>query len=92
MNTCPCVLCFHAGKRAPILIKKEFVESMKDGSVVVDMASEAGGNIETTRPGELYVYKVRFPQSQQTLIDNINALEACLYVKIMLLYLLITRE
>ncbi|KAF3832883.1 hypothetical protein F7725_026548 [Dissostichus mawsoni] len=35
----------------------EFVESMKDGSVVVDMASEAGGNIETTRPGELYVYK-----------------------------------
>uniref|UniRef100_A0A7N6A5M7 proton-translocating NAD(P)(+) transhydrogenase n=1 Tax=Anabas testudineus TaxID=64144 RepID=A0A7N6A5M7_ANATE len=45
------------GKRAPILIKKEFVESMKDGSVVVDLASEAGGNIETTRPGELYVHK-----------------------------------
>lgn len=45
------------GKRAPILIKKEFVESMKDGSVVVDLASEAGGNIETTKPGELYVYK-----------------------------------
>lgn len=31
---------------------------MKDGSVVVDLASEAGGNIETTRPGELYVHKV----------------------------------
>jgi len=44
------------GKRAPILIKKEFVESMKDGSVVVDLAAEAGGNIETTKPGELYVY------------------------------------
>lgn len=28
---------------------------MKPGSVVVDLASEAGGNIETTRPGELYV-------------------------------------
>lgn len=49
-----------AGKRAPILIKKEFVESMKDGSVVVDLAAEAGGNIETTRPGELHVHKVRF--------------------------------
>uniref|UniRef100_A0AAQ6AAP8 NAD(P) transhydrogenase, mitochondrial n=1 Tax=Amphiprion ocellaris TaxID=80972 RepID=A0AAQ6AAP8_AMPOC len=45
------------GKRAPILIKREFVESMKDGSVVVDLASEAGGNIETTRPGELHVHK-----------------------------------
>lgn len=31
---------------------------MKDGSVVVDLAAEAGGNIETTRPGELYVHKV----------------------------------
>lgn len=49
----------HSGKRAPILIKKEFVESMRDGSVVVDLAAEAGGNIETTRPGELYVHKVR---------------------------------
>uniref|UniRef100_A0A8D0A8K8 NAD(P) transhydrogenase, mitochondrial n=1 Tax=Sander lucioperca TaxID=283035 RepID=A0A8D0A8K8_SANLU len=45
------------GKRAPILIKKEFVESMKDGSVVVDLAAEAGGNIETTKPGELHVHK-----------------------------------
>ncbi|XP_013884596.1 NAD(P) transhydrogenase, mitochondrial isoform X2 [Austrofundulus limnaeus] len=45
------------GRRAPVLIKKEFVESMKDGSVVVDLAAEAGGNIETTRPGELHVHK-----------------------------------
>ncbi|XP_041847805.1 NAD(P) transhydrogenase, mitochondrial-like [Melanotaenia boesemani] len=45
------------GRRAPILIKKEFVESMKDGSVVVDLAAEAGGNIETTKPGDLYVHK-----------------------------------
>lgn len=27
---------------------------MKPGSVVVDLAAEAGGNIETTRPGQLY--------------------------------------
>ena len=45
------------GKPAPKLIKREMIESMKDGSVVVDLASEAGGNIETTRPGELYKYK-----------------------------------
>lgn len=32
------------------------VESMKPGSVIVDLAAEAGGNVETTRPGELYVH------------------------------------
>lgn len=29
---------------------------MKPGSVIVDLAAEAGGNVETTRPGELYVH------------------------------------
>ncbi len=31
---------------------------MKPGSVIVDLAAEAGGNVETTRPGEIYVHKV----------------------------------
>ncbi|XP_033726435.1 NAD(P) transhydrogenase, mitochondrial-like [Pecten maximus] len=44
------------GKRAPILISKEMVDAMKPGSVVVDLAAEAGGNIETIKPGELYRY------------------------------------
>lgn len=55
------VFCCHSGKRAPILIKREFVESMKEGSVVVDLAAEAGGNIETTKPGQLHIHKVTFP-------------------------------
>lgn len=54
------ITCCNSGKKAPILIKREFVESMRDGSVVVDLAAEAGGNIETTKPGELYVHKVWF--------------------------------
>jgi len=29
---------------------------MKPGSVVVDLAAEAGGNIETIKPGEIYTY------------------------------------
>jgi H+-translocating NAD(P) transhydrogenase subunit alpha len=45
------------GKRAPILITREMVESMKQGSVVVDLAAEQGGNCEVTRPGESYDYK-----------------------------------
>ncbi len=45
------------GKKAPILITKEMIESMKEGSVVVDLAAEMGGNIETIKPGEIYKYK-----------------------------------
>ncbi|XP_047678067.1 NAD(P) transhydrogenase, mitochondrial-like [Tachysurus fulvidraco] len=45
------------GKKAPVLITREMVESMKDGSVVVDLAAETGGNIETTKPGELHIHK-----------------------------------
>jgi proton-translocating NAD(P)+ transhydrogenase subunit alpha len=40
------------GKPAPKLITKEMVESMKRGSVVVDLAALGGGNCEYTKPGE----------------------------------------
>jgi len=43
------------GKPAPKLITKAMVDSMKPGSVTVDLAAEAGGNVETTKPGETYV-------------------------------------
>ena len=41
------------GKPAPKLITGEMVASMKPGSVVVDLASEQGGNCELTVPGEV---------------------------------------
>ncbi|WP_035986749.1 Re/Si-specific NAD(P)(+) transhydrogenase subunit alpha [Leptolyngbya sp. KIOST-1] len=41
------------GKPAPLLITQEMVESMKPGSVVVDLAAEQGGNCEVTQPGEI---------------------------------------
>jgi NAD(P) transhydrogenase subunit alpha len=44
------------GKKAPLLITKDMVESMKEGSVIVDMAAEQGGNCEVTKPGEIYRY------------------------------------
>ncbi|CAG2256298.1 NNT [Mytilus edulis] len=44
------------GKKAPILITKAMVDAMKPGSVIVDLAAEAGGNVETIKPGELYRY------------------------------------
>jgi H+-translocating NAD(P) transhydrogenase subunit alpha len=44
------------GKKAPVLITRDMVESMKKGSVIVDMAAEQGGNCEVTKPGEVYRY------------------------------------
>ncbi|MCC7098682.1 MAG: Re/Si-specific NAD(P)(+) transhydrogenase subunit alpha [Rubrivivax sp.] len=43
------------GKPAPRLITAERVQSMKPGSVIVDMAAEQGGNCELTVPGEVAV-------------------------------------
>jgi NAD(P) transhydrogenase subunit alpha len=43
------------GKPAPKLITAAMVQSMKPGSVIVDMASEQGGNCELTEPGKVVV-------------------------------------
>lgn len=40
------------GKRAPVLITEAMVQSMKPGSVIVDLAAETGGNCALTQPGE----------------------------------------
>jgi H+-translocating NAD(P) transhydrogenase subunit alpha len=42
------------GRPAPKLITAEAVGRMKHGSVIVDLAGEAGGNCELARPGETY--------------------------------------
>jgi NAD(P) transhydrogenase subunit alpha len=39
------------GKRAPIIIKADMIESMKNGSLIIDLASKTGGNCELTKPG-----------------------------------------
>jgi NAD(P) transhydrogenase subunit alpha len=41
------------GRPAPRLIPKEAVAAMRPGSVIVDLAAEAGGNCELTEPGEV---------------------------------------
>ena len=49
-----------AGARAPILVPRTLVERMKPGSVIVDVAVDQGGSIETIRPTTLLepVYQV----------------------------------
>ena len=40
------------GRQAPVIVTQEMVAAMRPGSVIVDLASDAGGNCEATRPGE----------------------------------------
>ncbi|KAJ5317780.1 hypothetical protein N7508_002288 [Penicillium antarcticum] len=69
------------GRPAPKLITKEMVAAMKPGSVIVDLAAEAGGNCEATVPGKLSNYKgvtiigytdlpSRLPTQSSTLYSN----------------------
>ncbi|KAK3325969.1 NAD(P) transhydrogenase beta subunit-domain-containing protein [Apodospora peruviana] len=69
------------GKPAPKLITKSMVEIMRPGSVIVDLAAEAGGNCEKTVPGKLVTYKdvkiigytdfpSRLPTQSSTLYSN----------------------
>jgi len=43
------------GRPAPLLVTEDAVRGMKPGSVVIDLAGEAGGNCELTEPGETIV-------------------------------------
>jgi proton-translocating NAD(P)+ transhydrogenase subunit alpha len=41
------------GRKAPILLTAAMVEAMGEGSIVIDMAADGGGNCELTRAGEV---------------------------------------
>ena len=45
------------GKPAPILVTPEMVETMAQGSIIVDLAVEAGGNCPLSKVGEIVSYK-----------------------------------
>jgi NAD(P) transhydrogenase subunit alpha len=43
------------GRKAPTLVTEAMVATMKPGSVIVDIAADAGGNCAVTKPGEMVV-------------------------------------
>ena len=45
------------GRPAPVLITGGMVESMKPGSIIVDLAVEQGGNCPLSRPGEIVEHR-----------------------------------
>ena len=45
------------GRPAPVLITQEMVESMKPGSIIIDLAVERGGNCPLSKPDEIVEHK-----------------------------------
>lgn len=45
------------GRPAPVLVTQAMVETMKPGSVIVDLAVERGGNCPLSKPGEIVTHK-----------------------------------
>lgn len=43
------------GRKAPVLVTEDMVREMPEGSVIIDMAAETGGNCEITDAGEIVV-------------------------------------
>ena len=41
------------GRKAPVLVSEDMIRTMKPGSVIVDLAAEAGGNTPLSRPNEV---------------------------------------
>ncbi len=72
------------GREAPKLITSGMVESMSEGSVIVDLAAERGGNCQLTEPGETIVHHgvtiigatdlpVQMPALSSRLLGNVHA-------------------
>jgi NAD(P) transhydrogenase subunit alpha len=43
------------GRRSPLLLRRDAVENMRPGTVLIDLAAAGGGNCELTKPGETQV-------------------------------------
>jgi NAD/NADP transhydrogenase alpha subunit len=67
------------GKPAPLLIPKSMVESMKPGSVIMDLAAENGGNCELTKKDQII-------EHQQITIDGTSNLPGSMPVHASELY------
>jgi NAD(P) transhydrogenase subunit alpha len=85
------------GKRAPVLVTRDMVESMKPGAVIVDLAAATGGNCELTRAGEEVVHHGVLVLGPANLAATVSADASLLYSRnvynlLMLLWNKKTRE
>jgi H+-translocating NAD(P) transhydrogenase subunit alpha len=82
------------GKKAPILITTQMMESMKNGSVIIDLAAITGGNTELTKNDETVMHKGVSIVGQSRLPGTMPSDASKMYGKNILnfLQLIITKE
>ncbi|HYF53061.1 MAG TPA: Re/Si-specific NAD(P)(+) transhydrogenase subunit alpha [Salinarimonas sp.] len=74
------------GRPAPRLITRAMVESMKPGSVIIDLAVERGGNVELAKPGETVVHQAVKIVGHLNVAGRLAASASGLYAKNLLAF------
>ena len=69
------------GRPAPVLVTKQMVESMKAGSIIVDMAVERGGNCPLSKPGKSVDHKGVAIMGHENLPGKLAGNASTLYAK-----------
>ena len=82
------------GKKAPVLITEEMLKSMRNGSVIIDIAAATGGNTPFTKNNETVVYNGVNIVGNSSLQSTLPSDASKLYGKNILnfLQLIITKE
>jgi NAD(P) transhydrogenase subunit alpha len=75
------------GRPAPKLISRAMVESMKPGSVIVDLAAERGGNTELTQPSQIIEHNGVRISGKLNLAGEVPVNASSLYAKNLLTFL-----
>lgn len=68
-------------KKAPIIIKKEMLDLMKKDSIIIDLASETGGNCELTKHGQTVEYNNVKVVSFENILSSIKHDASKLFAK-----------
>lgn len=71
------------GRKAPVLITEDMVAGMRPGSVIVDLAAEAGGNCELTVPGETVVKEGVLIMGETDLASSVPLHGSQMYSKVL---------
>ena len=75
------------GRPAPKLISKAMIESMKPGSVIIDLAAERGGNTELTQPAQIIEHNGVRISGKLNLAGEVPVNASSLYAKNLLTFL-----
>ncbi len=75
------------GKAAPKIVTRKMVETMRPGSVIIDLSSESGGNCELTEPGKTVVNSGVKIVGQSNLPSEVPFTSSMLYSRNMLSFL-----